>query len=152
MAEIIDGRATSLQIQDEIAEEVEKIKSNGGKVPHLAAVLVGEDGASLTYVNAKVKACERAGFGSTLVHLPEDTSEDILLAKVDELNNDNNIDGFIVQLPLPDHLSVEKVTMAIAPEKDVDGFHPVNVGRMAQGLPSYLPATPQGILRQAIRR
>jgi methylenetetrahydrofolate dehydrogenase (NADP+)/methenyltetrahydrofolate cyclohydrolase len=146
MAELIDGKATSLRIQDEIAEEVEKIKSKGGKVPHLAAVLVGEDGASLTYVNAKVKACERIGFGSTLVHLPEDTSEDTLLAKVEELNNDDDIDGFIVQIPLPSQIDEQKVVDAIKPEKDVDGFHPINMGKMVLGLPGMVPATPKGIL------
>ena len=146
MAELIDGKATSLRIQDEIAEEVEKIKSNGGKVPHLAAVLVGEDGASLTYVNAKVKACERIGFGSTLVHLPEDTSEETLLAKVEELNNDDDIDGFIVQVPLPSQIDEQKVVDAIKPEKDVDGFHPSNMGKMVLGLPGMVPATPKGIL------
>jgi methylenetetrahydrofolate dehydrogenase (NADP+)/methenyltetrahydrofolate cyclohydrolase len=146
MAELIDGKATSLRIQDEIAVEVEKIKSNGGKVPHLAAVLVGEDGASLTYVNAKVKACEKIGFGSTLVHLPQDTSEETLLAKVEELNNDDDIDGFIVQVPLPPQIDEQKVVDAIMPEKDVDGFHPSNMGKMVLGLPGMVPATPKGIL------
>jgi len=146
MAELIDGKATSLRIQDEIAAEVEKIKSNGGKVPHLAAVLVGEDGASLTYVNAKVKACERIGYGSTLVHLPQDTSEETLLAKVAELNNDDDIDGFIVQVPLPSQIDEQKVVDAIMPEKDVDGFHPSNMGKMVLGLPGMVPATPKGIL------
>jgi len=146
MAELIDGKATSLRIQDEIAAEVEKIKSNGGKVPHLAAVLVGEDGASLTYVNAKVKACERIGYGSTLVHLPQDTSEETLLAKVEELNNDDDIDGFIVQVPLPPQIDEQKVVDAIMPEKDVDGFHPSNMGKMVLGLSGMVPATPKGIL------
>lgn len=143
---ILDGKQTSLDIQAEIAEEVKQIKEKGGKVPHLAAVLVGEDGASKTYVGSKVKACERIGFESTLVTMPEDTSEEGLLAKIDELNNNDEIDGFIVQLPLPKHIDETKVTLAVAPHKDVDGFHPESVGRMALGLPTFLPATPNGIL------
>lgn len=146
MAEIIDGKATSLKIQDELAEEVKLIKSAGGKVPHLAAVLVGDDGASVTYVNAKVKACERIGYQSTLIHLPEETTEKELLKRVAELNNDSSIDGFIVQVPLPAHIDEQKVVDAIAPEKDVDGFHPINMGKMLLGLPGMIPATPKGIM------
>ena len=144
---IIDGKKISEQIQSEIAEEAKKIKSSGGKTPHLAAILVGNDGASETYVGGKVKACERVGFKSTLVRLPEATSENDLLKKISELNNDKDIDGFIVQLPLPKNISERKVIEAIAPEKDVDGFHPSNIGRMVLNLPTYLPATPYGILQ-----
>ena len=143
---ILDGKKVSNDIKDEIAQEVSLIKSKGEKVPHLAAVLVGTDGASMTYVGAKVKACERVGFESTLIDLPEETSEEVLLNKIHELNTNNDIDGFIVQLPLPKHIDEQKVLMAINPEKDVDGFHPVNVGRMALDLPCFLPATPFGIL------
>ena len=144
---IMDGKKISEEIQGEIAEEVKKIKSSGGKTPHLAAILVGNDGASETYVGGKVKACERVGFKSTLVRLPDSVSESDLLKKISELNNDKGIDGFIVQLPLPKNISERKVIEAIAPEKDVDGFHPANVGRMALNLPTYLPATPYGILQ-----
>jgi len=143
---IVSGTEVSNRIKDEIAVEVEKLKKNGSKVPHLAAILVGEDGASRTYVNAKVKACERVGFGSTLVKLDSDISEADLLAEIDQLNNDADIDGFIVQLPLPKHIDEQKVTEAIAPEKDVDGFHPVSLGKMLLHLPSFLPATPAGIV------
>lgn len=143
---ILDGKKISNDIKDEIANQVTTMKSNGEKVPHLAAVLVGTDGASMTYVGAKVKACERIGFESTLIDLPEETTEEELLKHIDNLNNDNNIDGFIVQLPLPKHIDEQKVTMAINPNKDVDGFHPTNVGRMTLDLPSFLPATPYGIL------
>ncbi|HBH24702.1 MAG TPA: bifunctional methylenetetrahydrofolate dehydrogenase/methenyltetrahydrofolate cyclohydrolase FolD [Cytophagales bacterium] len=146
MATQIDGKATSLKIQEELAEQVEKIKKEGGKIPHLAAVLVGDDGASLTYVNAKVKACERIGYGSTLVHLPEVTTEEALLEKVKELNENDDIDGFIVQVPLPDHIDEQKVVEAISPKKDVDGFHPINMGNMLLGLPGFVPATPKGIM------
>ncbi|MEK6616848.1 MAG: tetrahydrofolate dehydrogenase/cyclohydrolase catalytic domain-containing protein [Bacteroidota bacterium] len=145
--QIIDGKKISEEIQSEIAAEVLKIKSSGGKIPHLAAILVGNDGASETYVGGKVKACERVGFKSTLIRLPDTTSENDLLKKISELNNDKDIDGFIVQLPLPKNISERKVIAAIAPEKDVDGFHPANVGRMALSLPTYLPATPYGILQ-----
>lgn len=144
---IIDGKKISEQIQSEIAAEVQKIKSFGGKIPHLIAILIGNDGASETYVGGKVKACERVGFKSTLVRLPHSVSENDLIKKISELNNDKDIDGFIVQLPLPKNISERKVIEAIAPEKDVDGFHPVNVGRMALNLPTYLPATPYGILQ-----
>jgi len=143
---IVSGKEVSNKVQDEIAVEVEKLKANGGKIPHLAAVLVGEDGASRTYVNAKVKACERVGFGSTLVKLESDISEADLLAEIEKLNNNDDIDGFIVQLPLPKHIDEQKVTEAIAPEKDVDGFHPVSLGKMLLHLPSFLPATPAGII------
>ncbi len=144
---IIDGKKISEEIQGEIAAEVQKLKAAGKKIPHLAAILVGNDGASETYVGGKVKACERVGFKSTLVKLPDMTSENDLLKKISELNNDKDIDGFIVQLPLPKHISEQKVIEAIAPEKDVDGFHPANVGRMALSLPTYLPATPYGIIQ-----
>jgi methylenetetrahydrofolate dehydrogenase (NADP+)/methenyltetrahydrofolate cyclohydrolase len=143
---LLDGKATSAAIKDEIALEVEQLKSKGSKVPHLAAILVGSDGASQTYVSAKVKACERVGFKSTLIELPTDTSEDKLMQTIDKLNNDPEIDGFIVQLPLPKHINEDNVTMRVAPEKDVDGFHPENVGRMALGLPTFLPATPNGVI------
>ena len=142
---IVSGKEVSNKIKEEIAVEVEKLKANGGKTPHLAAVLVGEDGASRTYVNAKVKACEKVGFESTLVKLESDISEADLLAEIDKLNNNADIDGFIVQLPLPKHIDEQKVTEAIAPEKDVDGFHPVSLGKMLLHLPSFLPATPYGI-------
>ncbi len=144
---IIDGKLISNQIQDEIALEVNAIKEKGGKVPHLAAVIVGNDGASETYVGAKVKACDKIGFKSTLVKLEENTTEQQLLHIVEGLNNDNDIDGYIVQLPLPKHINEQKIVEAIDPKKDVDGFHPQNVGRMALNLPTYLPATPYGILQ-----
>jgi len=143
---LLDGKKTSNDIKDEIAVEVAKIKTNGGKTPHLAAILVGTDGASMTYVGAKVKACDQIGFASTLIDLPSETTEEILLSEIDKLNNDNSIDGFIVQLPLPKHIDEQKVLKAINPDKDVDGFHPTNVGRMALDLPCFLPATPYGIL------
>ncbi len=143
---VLDGKATSAAIKDEIAVEVEKLKSAGKKVPHLAAILVGNDGASQTYVNAKVKACEKVGFESTLVDLPANTTEADLLKTIDDLNNNPEIDGFIVQLPLPEHIDEDKVTLRVAPEKDVDGFHPENVGRMSLGLPTFLPATPNGVM------
>ncbi|MCB9197667.1 MAG: bifunctional 5,10-methylene-tetrahydrofolate dehydrogenase/5,10-methylene-tetrahydrofolate cyclohydrolase [Flavobacteriales bacterium] len=143
---ILDGKATSLKIQEELKEKVEQFKKEGRKVPHLAAVIVGNDGASLTYVNAKVKACEKVGFESTLIKLSENTTEEQLLKKVKELNENPDIDGYIVQLPLPKHINETKITLAINPRKDVDGFHPENVGRMALGLPCFLPATPAGII------
>ncbi len=143
---ILDGKKVSNDIKDEIAIAVSKLKAEGKKTPHLAAILVGTDGASMTYVNGKVKACERVGFNSTLIDLPETTSEDALLDKIKLLNNDDDIDGFIVQLPLPKHIDEQKVLMAIDPDKDVDGFHPVNVGKMTLDLPGFLPATPFGIL------
>lgn len=146
MATIIDGKLTSSQIKSEIAARVAEIKAEGGKTPHLAAILVGSDGASQTYVGAKVKACEFVGFESTLVRLEETVSEQELLRKVEEINENPDIDGLIVQLPLPKHISVEKVTNKIKPEKDVDGFTPANVGRMALNWPAYVAATPYGIV------
>ena len=144
--QLLDGKKTSQDIQIELAELVKQKVSGGGKSPHLAAVLVGENGASLTYVNAKVKACDRVGFKSSLVKLSEKISEEDLLNEIYKLNNDEDVDGFIVQLPLPAHIDETKVTLAIDPSKDVDGFHPQNVGRMALGLPTFLPATPNGVL------
>ncbi len=143
---LIDGKALSATIKEEIAAEVEKIKASGNKVPHLAAVLVGEDPASAVYVRNKVRSCEKVGFKSTLLKRPADITEEEVLELVHKLNDDDDIDGFIVQLPLPKHINEERITLAIDPRKDVDGFHPVNVGRMALGLPCYLPATPFGIL------
>lgn len=145
--ELIDGKKIAETIQLELAEEVKALVATGKRAPHLAAILVGNDGGSLTYVNAKVKACEKIGFGSTLIHLADTTSESDLLATVHKLNNDPEIDGFIVQLPLPKHINEQKIIEAVDPKKDVDGFHPVNVGRMALNLPCYLPATPYGILQ-----
>ncbi|PQV46612.1 methylenetetrahydrofolate dehydrogenase (NADP+)/methenyltetrahydrofolate cyclohydrolase [Jejuia pallidilutea] len=143
---ILDGKKVSNDIKNEIAEHVQSMISKGEKVPHLAAILVGSDGASMTYVGAKVKACERIGFKSTLIELPEYTTEEELLEKIHQLNTDDAIDGFIVQLPLPEQIDEQKVLMAIDPDKDVDGFHPTNVGRMALDLPTFLPATPYGIM------
>ena len=143
---ILDGRKTSNDIKDEIAESVKEIVASGSRAPHLAAVIVGEDGASLTYVGSKVRACERVGFDSTLVKLPETTSEQELLDKVNELNNDQNIDGYIVQLPLPSHIDSQKILMAVDSAKDVDGFHPTNFGKMALNLPTFISATPYGIM------
>lgn len=144
---IIDGKKISSDIQDEIAIEVKTIVANNGRIPHLAAILVGNDGASETYVAAKVKACERVGFKSTLVRMPATATEQELLAKLKELNTNSDIDGYIVQSPLPKHIDEYKIIEAIAPEKDVDGFHPQSVGRMALNLPTYLPATPFGIVQ-----
>ena len=146
MATIIDGKLTSSQIKSEIAARVAEIKAEGGKTPHLAAILVGSDGASQTYVNAKVKACGECGFESTLVRLEDNVSEEELLKVVEDINENADIDGLIVQLPLPKHISVEKVTNKIKPEKDVDGFTPANVGRMALNWPAYVAATPYGIV------
>lgn len=143
---LLDGKKTSSDIKDEITLEVLQLKKEGKKTPHLAAVIVGNDGASKTYVGAKVKACNRVGFSSTLVELSKDTSEASLLSKIDELNNDDDIDGFIVQLPLPKHIDEQKILMAVNPDKDVDGFHPTNVGKMALNLPTFISATPYGIL------
>ncbi|MDG1527968.1 MAG: tetrahydrofolate dehydrogenase/cyclohydrolase catalytic domain-containing protein [Polaribacter sp.] len=143
---LLDGKATSAQIKEEIALEVQKLTASGIRAPHLAAILVGSNGASLTYVNAKVKACAKAGFESTLVELSEEISENDLLNEIEKLNTNPEIDGFIVQLPLPKHIDEQKVLMAVNPDKDVDGFHPTNVGKMALNLPSFLPATPYGIL------
>ena len=143
---LIDGKATAAAIKGEIAEEVKAIIAAGGKQPHLAAILVGHDGGSETYVKNKVLACEACGFKSSLIRFEDDVTEDELLAKVKELNQDDDVDGFIVQLPLPRHIDEQKVIMAIDYRKDVDGFHPVNVGRMAIGLPCFVSATPLGIL------
>ncbi len=143
---ILDGKKTSADIKSEIAERVKELKAKGKKTPHLAAVIVGNDGASKTYVGAKVKACELVGFESTLVELPEETTEAALLAKIEELNTNDAIDGYIVQLPLPKHIDEHKVLLAVDATKDVDGFHPTNVGRMALELPTFLPATPYGIM------
>ena len=143
---LLDGKKTSADIKEEIALEVREIKSDGKKTPHLAAIIVGDDGASITYVNAKVKACERVGFESTLIRLSADISEDDLLNEIAILNVDKDIDGFIVQLPLPKHIDEQKVLMAVDPDKDVDGFHPTNVGKMALNLPTFISATPFGIL------
>jgi methylenetetrahydrofolate dehydrogenase (NADP+)/methenyltetrahydrofolate cyclohydrolase len=143
---LLDGKKTSSDIKDEITLEVLQLKKEGKKTPHLAAVIVGNDGASKTYVSAKVKACNRVGFSSTLVELSEDTSEASLLSKINELNNNDDIDGFIVQLPLPKHIDEQKILMAVNPDKDVDGFHPTNVGKMALNLPTFISATPYGIL------
>ncbi|QSW87551.1 MULTISPECIES: tetrahydrofolate dehydrogenase/cyclohydrolase catalytic domain-containing protein [Flavobacterium] len=144
--QLLDGKKTSNDIKNEIALEVQSIKAAGGKVPHLAAVLVGNNGASLTYVGSKVKSCQEIGFDSTLVALPETITEDELLAKIKELNEDDNLDGYIVQLPLPKHIDEQKILLAIDPDKDVDGFHPTNFGRMALEMESFIPATPFGIM------
>jgi len=144
--QILDGKKTSEDIKNEIAAEVQQMKANGEKVPHLAAVIVGNNGASLTYVGSKVRSCEQIGFDSTLVALAEDTTEEQLLAKIKELNEDDNLDGYIVQLPLPKHIDEEKILLAIDPQKDVDGFHPTNFGRMALEMETFLPATPFGIM------
>lgn len=143
---ILDGKKISEDIKNEIAAEVQKMKSNGEKVPHLAAIIVGNDGASLTYVGSKVKACERVGFESTLIKMPSTTSETELLKKIKELNENDDIDGFIVQLPLPKQIDTQHVLMCIDPSKDVDGFHPENFGKMALDMSSFIPATPFGIL------
>ncbi|MCB0620740.1 MAG: bifunctional 5,10-methylene-tetrahydrofolate dehydrogenase/5,10-methylene-tetrahydrofolate cyclohydrolase [Saprospiraceae bacterium] len=149
--QLIDGNKLAQEIKDEIAGEVRKIQAEGGKIPHLAAVLVGEDPASQSYVRSKVRSCEQVGFKSTLIRRGTELTEAELLDIVQGLNEDPDIDGFIVQLPLPAQIDELKVTLAIDPRKDVDGFHPVNFGRMAQGLPAYLPATPYGILQMLER-
>jgi len=143
---LLDGKKTANDIKEEIAVEVASLISAGGKKPHLAAILVGSDGASETYVNAKVKACNKVGFQSTLVRFTNDVTEEELLAEVEKINNNSDIDGLIVQLPLPKHIDEMKVTETILPSKDVDGFHPANIGRMALNFPAFLPATPAGIL------
>jgi methylenetetrahydrofolate dehydrogenase (NADP+)/methenyltetrahydrofolate cyclohydrolase len=142
----LNGKETALQIRKELQEKVSMRKEMGKKTPHLAAVLVGSDGGSLSYVTAKVKACEEIGFDSTLIRFDSDVSEDTLLNQVTKLNDDPNIDGFIVQLPLPKHINETKVTDTISPNKDVDGFHPMNLGNMMLNLPGFLPATPAGII------
>lgn len=151
MSNILDGKALAQRIKDEMAAEVASMMITGEKIPHLAAVLVGEDPASQVYVRNKVRSCEQVGFKSTLIRKDASTSEEELLAVVEGLNKDPDIDGFIVQLPLPKHIDEHKVTLAIDPKKDVDGFHPSNFGRMAQGLPAYLPATPNGIMEMLKR-
>jgi methylenetetrahydrofolate dehydrogenase (NADP+)/methenyltetrahydrofolate cyclohydrolase len=149
--QLLDGRETAEEIRKELAEAVQERKRNGKKIPHLAAILVGNDGGSLTYVGAKVKACDQIGFESTLIRYDDSVPEEILLAKVKALNEDKSIDGFIVQLPLPAHIDEMKITQAIDPKKDVDGFHPVNLGNMVLNLPGFLPATPAGIV-ELLRR
>ncbi len=149
--ELIDGRKVSQTIKDEIAAEVLNIKTKGGKVPHLAVILVGNDGGSRTYVNSKVKTCGELGFKSTKLEYPDTISEQELLDKIYEINNDRDIDGLLIQLPLPEHISETKVLETIDPTKDVDGFHPINMGRMLAGIPSFLPATPAGIIELLAR-
>ena len=143
---LLDGKKTSAELKAEIAEEVKILKNSGKKIPHLAAVLVGHDGGSESYVAFKIKDCEEVGFKSSLIRFEDDVTEEELLAKVDELNNNDDVDGFIVQLPLPKHISEQKIIEAINPKKDVDGFHPINVGRMVIGLPCFVSATPDGIV------
>lgn len=149
--QLLDGKALSAIVKAEIKIEVDKIKAAGGKKPHLAAILVGNNGASETYVASKIKSCEEIGFTSTLISLPDTTSEAELLSHIQDLNYNEDVDGFIVQLPLPAHISENTVMEAVAPEKDVDGFHPINVGRMCKGLPAYISATPFGILEMLER-
>jgi methylenetetrahydrofolate dehydrogenase (NADP+)/methenyltetrahydrofolate cyclohydrolase len=144
--QLLDGKKTAEDIKSEIAVEVQKMKNNGDKVPHLAAVIVGTNGASLTYVGSKVRSCQQIGFESTLVALPETITETELLSKIKELNEDSDLDGYIVQLPLPKHIDEQKILMAIDPDKDVDGFHPANFGKMALEMETFLPATPYGIM------
>lgn len=144
--QLLDGKRCGEALRAEIAQGAAQVNAQRGRPPHLAAILVGNDGASRTYVESKVKSCEEVGFRSTLVQLPETTTEEDLLARVQQMNVDKELDGFIVQLPLPAQIDAEKVTLAIAPHKDVDGFHPENIGRMVLGLPAYLPATPSGIV------
>ncbi len=143
---LLDGKKIAEEIKQEITAEVDAMKKNGEKVPHLAAIIVGNDGASLTYVGSKVRACEKVGFESTLIKMASTTSESGLLKKIKQLNNDDNIDGFIVQLPLPEQIDTQKVLMAVDPKKDVDGFHPENFGKMALDMTTFIPATPYGIL------
>ncbi len=142
---VLDGKRCSDALKADIAKAAAAVKAERGRAPHLAAVLVGNDGASRTYVEAKVKACESVGFRSSLIRLPETIAEDELLHRIHGMNADKDLDGFIVQLPLPSHIDPDRVTMAIDPRKDVDGFHPVNIGNMVLGLPGFLPATPSGI-------
>jgi len=149
--EILDGRQLAKDIRAELAAEVEKLTANGTRPPHLAAVLVGDDPASQAYVRNKVRSCEKVGYQSSLIRQPADITQEKLLSIVKDLNEDDSVDGFIVQLPLPDHIDDTRVTLAIDPKKDVDGFHPVNFGRLAQGLPCYVPATPLGIV-EMLRR
>lgn len=149
--QLLDGKALAKTIKAEIAEAVKDITAAGKRAPHLAAVLVGEDGASRTYVNAKVKACEKVGFRSSLIKFEADVTQEKLLETVHTLNNDPEVDGFIVQLPLPDHIDEHLITLAIDPDKDVDGFHPTNLGKMLLGLDTFIPATPFGILQMIER-
>ena len=149
--DILDGKKLSQQIKEEIKQAVSLRKEKGQKTPHLAAVLVGNDGASLTYVGSKVRSCEQVGFKSTLIRLESSITEQALLAKIKELNNDDTLDGYIVQLPLPKHIDEEKILLAVDPKKDVDGFHPSNFGRMALEMDSYIPATPFGIMEMLKR-
>ena len=151
MSTILDGKATSNQIKEELAQEVTALKASGKRPPHLAAVLVGNDGASLTYVGSKVRSCEKIGFDSTLIRLEDTISQDELIKTINKLNNDATLDGFIVQLPLPKHIDEEVVLHAINPNKDVDGFHPTNFGKMALGIETFIPATPSGIM-ELLRR
>lgn len=151
MSTILDGKATSNQIKEELAQEVTALKASGKRPPHLAAVLVGNDGASLTYVGSKVRSCEKIGFDSTLIRLEDTISQDELINTINKLNNDATLDGFIVQLPLPKHIDEEVVLHAINPNKDVDGFHPTNFGKMALGIETFIPATPYGIM-ELLRR
>jgi len=144
--QILDGKKTSLTIQKELTKKVKLLTSKGKKPPHLAAILVGDNGASRTYVNAKVKACQRIGFQSSLIELDNNVSEKELLEEVRKLNTNKSVDGFIVQLPLPSHINENKIILSIDPNKDVDGFHPENIGKMTLGMPSFLPATPNGIM------
>jgi len=144
--ELLDGKKTAALVQETIAEEVRQIVAKGHRPPHLVAILVGNNGASMTYVNNKVTACERVGFASSVVNLPEDISQEALLEEIEKLNKDKSIDGFIVQLPLPKHINEQEVLLAVNPDKDADGFHPTNFGRMALGLDAFIPATPYGIL------
>jgi methylenetetrahydrofolate dehydrogenase (NADP+) / methenyltetrahydrofolate cyclohydrolase len=144
--QIIDGKIISAEVKAELQKEVEKIALSGGKIPHLAAVLIGDNGASETYVASKIKSCEQIGFKSTLIRRDSSSTETEVLEIIAQLNNDPDIDGFIVQLPLPKHINVDKIIEAIDYKKDVDGFHPINIGRMAKGLPSYISATPYGVL------
>lgn len=144
--ELLDGKKTAALVQEAIAEEVRQIVAKGHRPPHLVAILVGNNGASMTYINNKVTACERVGFASSVVNLPEDISQEALLEEIEKLNKDKSIDGFIVQLPLPKHINEQEVLLAVNPDKDADGFHPTNFGRMALGLDAFIPATPYGIL------
>ena len=144
--ELLDGKKTAALVQEAIAKEVQELVAKGNRPPHLVAILVGDNGASMTYVNNKVTACERVGFASSVVKLPEEVTQEELLKEIEKLNEDKNIDGFIVQLPLPKHINEQEVLLAVNPDKDADGFHPTNFGRMALGLDAFIPATPYGIL------
>ncbi len=147
MYQIIDGKKVAKEIQQNIAKEVEELTKSGNRAPHIAAILVGNDGASETYVNNKIKACKNVGFESTLIHLPENTTESQLISEIEKLNLHPEVDGFIVQLPLPKHINEHKIIEHIHPQKDIDGFHPINLGRMILNLPTYISATPYGIIQ-----